>query len=932
MIKKSFYSLRCKQALVVLIFALTAACSPEENRELEQNLSSTHSFSPSISLADQQRNAGEYQQAYELYDSLVKVSGPEEKVYASINRELCRFLASDTLSILPTGLPEATTVSQKVSESLLQGIAETRNGRSGLKNFYHVGALLRSDDKKGTFEYFTMLEQLAWCHQMVHGETDSSYYYYKEALDMAGEFQELSPHIPRLLVQLSEVAITNRDFVAALGYTEEGLRQKPRNKNLHELLILKATLMRRMEKFDSATYYYQLADEKIQLHGDTVSLAKLLRERALHEMIVNNDSLFRYHMSRLERLPARFANSAVVSTDRLYGFYHFLRGNVQASIGAYERAVAHFSRQKLADIVQVGEANFVLTDLYRSIGEFEKAEASIFNSLTYFTSFRGEDVSWDDIIGPEIAGHAFNFVNYRQLAEIQLDRYKSNISDERSLLRSFELYQIIDSLMFQQIRVVEEDALLMFLRQGSLIYSGGIETSYYLYKSTGDTTFLSQAHLFMERSKGLIVYQDLLARNHDYFSDVPESFRDQELQLKARIAALKQSNAYDSPELAGLLRQADQYYQVMEKEYPEYYKAKYKVSSKSYDYFSQLADERQTTIVQYFMNDKHVYFLRYGGFVQFERLEVDDSFVDALSILTDQLQIMPDRKNDVAKRAFAVASSQLYLKLIEPLQSLKHNLLIIPDGSLDHLPFEVLAPDSSRSYRDADYLVKKHNIHYAPSLRVYQLGNKAYVRSFDKILGYSFTRGKFQLSSLPGTGKELASIARVFEGTNLTVRENEQVTREQMLEDLELEYDLVHIGLHATSSDKDRLENKIQCYSVSGGELAQVYGFEIAPLQLKAHTVVLTACQSAYGPIVRGEGTYSLARAFKQAGATNVVASLWNLSDATTSQVVDQFYLGLKAGKLASESLSMAKRKYIEKADELTAHPHFWAGLVCTGY
>ncbi|MEQ8808896.1 MAG: hypothetical protein RIE59_07520, partial [Imperialibacter sp.] len=69
---------------------------------------------------------------------------------------------------------------------------------------------------------------------------------------MAGDFEVLSPHIPRLLVQLSEVAITNRDFVAALGYTEDGLRQKPHNKDLHELLILKATLMRRLEKFDSA--------------------------------------------------------------------------------------------------------------------------------------------------------------------------------------------------------------------------------------------------------------------------------------------------------------------------------------------------------------------------------------------------------------------------------------------------------------------------------------------------------------------------------------------------------------------------------------------------------------------------------------------------------------------------------------------------------
>ncbi|MEQ8812287.1 MAG: hypothetical protein RIE59_24680, partial [Imperialibacter sp.] len=203
--KKSLLSLHCEQALAVLVFTLMAACSPKENRELDHNLSATHSFSPSVSLADQKRNAGEYQQAYELYDSLAKVLGPAEQVYASINRELCRFLANDTITVLSMErLPETVTIAQKVSEGLLLGVFETRNGRSGLKSFYQAGALLRSDDKRETFEYFAMLEQLAWCHQMVHGETDSSYFYYKKALDMAGDFEVLSPHIPRLLVQLSE--------------------------------------------------------------------------------------------------------------------------------------------------------------------------------------------------------------------------------------------------------------------------------------------------------------------------------------------------------------------------------------------------------------------------------------------------------------------------------------------------------------------------------------------------------------------------------------------------------------------------------------------------------------------------------------------------------------------------------------------------------
>ena len=930
--KKSLLSLLCKQALAVLVFALMVACSAKDKREIERNLASTHSFSSPVLLADQKRNEGEYLQAYELYDSLAKVLGPEEQVYASINRELCRFLSNDTLTILSVErVPEAVTVSQKVAEGLLQGIVETRNGRSGLKSFYQTGALLRSEDKKETFEYFTMLEQLAWCHQMVHGETDSSYFYYKKALDMAGDFEVLSPHIPRLLVQLSEVAITNRDLVAALGYTEQGLRYQPKSRDLHELLILKATLLRRMEKFDSANYYYQLADEKIQLKGDTASLAKLLRERALHEMIVNNDSLFRFQMMRLESLPAHFANNAWISTDRLHGFYHFLRGDAQASIDAYERAVAHFSRQKLPDIVQTTEAYWVLAYLYRQIGEYEKAEKNIFAAIVYFSSYKNTPFSWEVLVSPEVANWSFNFVNYQQLAEIELQRYKDRSSDQESLRRSFEIYQLIDSLMFQQIRAVEEDALLMFLRIGRMVYSGAIEASFHLHQLTQDTAYLNQAHLYMERSKGLITYQDLLARNNECFSDVPEEFRTKELQLKAQIAAMKRSYAYDSREMTALLRKADDYYADMQDKYPDYYKAKYQINSDSYAHYADMADAREATFVQYFVGDDYVYALSYGGEGRFERVEADTSFTTALNVVGTQLSKLPNRQDEEAKKAFMESSALLYDKLIRPLGNIQKSLLVIPDGALAYLPFEVLTKEVAVSFRDAPYLIRTCEVNYAPSLQIYSLSQNTQASRTDEIVAYSFTKSLGELYALPGTKKEVALLDKIFSGSDILLRTNEDVTRQRLIDDLVTEGDIIHLGLHASSSLADKLENKIDCYSPTGLDQDALYGYEIAPLSIKAHTVVLTACQSAFGPVVEGEGTYSLARAFKQAGVSNVVASLWNLSDGTTSTLVGSFYNALSQGKSASTSLSLAKRNYLKEADELMTHPHFWSGLVCQG-
>ena len=918
----------------LLLCFIAAACSPQRKESPLQGLISASVVPGQFSRADELRNSGQYESALAIYDSLLQTGGlPEEEYYyAASNRQLCRLLSADTLgrfSIQPQTGPSG--FSGKVIGYLLSGILETREGRPGLGDLHRSKNMLRDAGKEESFEYFLTLEKLGWCHLVLTGESDSAAHYYKEGLAMAYAHNQLSPHISRLLVQLAEVSIINRDFVSSLGYTEEGLRSKPDDKSFHELLILKGTLLRRMEQFDSAGYYYRYAERQTRTKGDTAGLAKLLRERILHDIILNDDSSYQTHMLALKSLPPQHASNDVVSTHRLQGFYHYLKGNVQESIDAYEKALVHFKSRRTPDIVQLMETYFVLAELYTQVKNYDKAEQHIYSALVHLTPYRDSPVSSDKMMAAEVSAQKYSFVNYNLLAGLQLARYEGAAGDESNLLQAFHLYRMIDSLMFERIRIVEEDALLKFLLEGREIYSGGIESSYYLFHATQDTTYLNQAHLFMERSKSLVTYQDLLIRNQEYFSEVPREFREKELQLKARIMALKRRNAYNSSEMAALLREVDQYYEEMERRYPRYYEAKYKLNSKSFDYFKEMAQERQATFVQYFMSDEYVYFLKYDYGHQFGRIKAGESFNQALQVMKNELESPPGRSDATSGRGLLQSSHFLYQKLIKPLGGIQSSLLIIPDGVLGYIPFEVLLADSATDYKKANYLIKNHHINYAPSLKVHELNLSAGDMPVNNILGYAFTKENFHLEPLPGTKKELGMIGELFPGSDLVVRENEEVSREQILEDLEAPFHIIHIGLHATSSNSDRLENKIQCFSESEGEPAEVYGYEIAPLPMQAHTVVLTACQSGFGPVVTGEGAYSLARAFKQAGVTNVISSLWNLSDGSTATITNSFYRAFSHGLPASVSLSDAKREYLELADELTAHPHFWAGLVCQG-
>ena len=67
------------------------------------------------------------------------------------------------------------------------------------------------------------------------------------------------------------------------------------------------------------------------------------------------------------------------------------------------------------------------------------------------------------------------------------------------------------------------------------------------------------------------------------------------------------------------------------------------------------------------------------------------------------------------------------------------------------------------------------------------------------------------------------------------------------------------------------------------------------------------------------------------AGAKSVVTSLWEVSDLSTSQIMDRFYNELKDGETKPEALRQAKLDYLKNADPLTANPHYWAAFIYIG-
>src|SRR5262249_8473521 len=105
---------------------------------------------------------------------------------------------------------------------------------------------------------------------------------------------------------------------------------------------------------------------------------------------------------------------------------------------------------------------------------------------------------------------------------------------------------------------------------------------------------------------------------------------------------------------------------------------------------------------------------------------------------------------------------------------------------------------------------------------------------------------------------------------------------------------------------------------------------DIYDLKLNADLVVLSACQTALGKDIRGEGLVGLVRAFMYAGSPGIVASLWRVHDSATAELMRRFYTAmLKQHAGAADALRQAQDSL--RREPRWAAPYYWAGFTFQG-
>ena len=145
-------------------------------------------------------------------------------------------------------------------------------------------------------------------------------------------------------------------------------------------------------------------------------------------------------------------------------------------------------------------------------------------------------------------------------------------------------------------------------------------------------------------------------------------------------------------------------------------------------------------------------------------------------------------------------------------------------------------------------------------------------------------------------------------------------------------HSMFHLAVHAIANEArpDRAALVLLSDPVNG-EDGFLQTSEVVQLPLNADLVVLSACDTAVGPVQGEEGVETLSRAFLLAGARTVVSTLWSIDDDTTLYLMKSFYAQLARKKPVPYALRVAKKSMLSTFGPTKALPYYWAGFTVEG-
>jgi CHAT domain-containing protein len=394
-----------------------------------------------------------------------------------------------------------------------------------------------------------------------------------------------------------------------------------------------------------------------------------------------------------------------------------------------------------------------------------------------------------------------------------------------------------------------------------------------------------------------------------------------------------------------------------------------------------------TLLLEYALGEPRSYLFAISS-VSFKTYELparsilEKSAGEVYNLLTARQRVKGESQSRYEERVatadsqYTNAVSSLSQMLLEPVASQLGNqrLIIVSDGTLHYIPFEVLTPPPANlvgnNSREANIpLVAQHEIVYLQSASMLRALRDAKDHALSNSSGIAiladpvFDRDdprvpakakpepshngelpkrstdlndgqiEIQLPRLLSTRDEAKMIVRAAPDGSSKVVTSFRATKATVVADDFSRHKILHFATHGVVNDRQPEQSGIMLSLVDEEGNAQ-NGFlrlsDVYKLKLNSDLIVLSACRSALGKQISGEGFVGLTRGFISSGAQNVIASLWKVDDEATAEFMNQFYQAMLRRQL-TPTAALQKAKQSMQAHPKWNHPYYWAAFVAQG-
>jgi len=790
--------------------------------------------------------------------------------------------------------------------------------------------------------------------------------------------------------------------------SEEIYKQKKDENMLASIYINKANIFSRQEDFDKALEYNFIArtiyikdsvrfEEQLSTIYNNIGITYKRKNDILNAIKFLNLSIFlkkddlKAHTTKgnlatcYEKIgnfdkACRLYLEAIYSAENSFGNYnintatHYLNyGNFLYNFYKLEdSALFYLNKAKESYTRTLGDKHPNLSTVYNNLSGFYKKTNQADSALYYAQkSLMALSPDFNDanyILNPDpekVLSKPHLLRSLKNKADIlfALAQNKDNTDFYKASLSSYDL--AIKTIHLIRSGFISEESKLILAESQFSTFDEAIEICYTLYEKTNDKLYLEKAFAYSEQSKSAILAEAIKNNQAMQIGSIPDSLIMQEKEIEKNIwnyeELIYEENKKKNPDqnkinyysryLFEQKQLKENLIKYLEENYSNYHALKYTDNS------LQLSDiqkhlSKKDKFIEYFMGEDHLYIFFIDKKQEtFTRVASDSIFNDQLRYLLFSLSNNNFSHHGYSDfNRFKEASFALFQKLLGPFKNeiSQKNLIVVPDGLLAYLPFEILVGTNKEydriNYKSLDYQLYHNTFQYSISA-LFAFGKQAQFKKAKRSLvafapSYNHVNDTLpekyavrqqyreKLYPLKGIKTEAEEISKLIRGQKYL----DSDASEENFKKIAPDYDILHLAMHTLIDDYDPMYSKMAfAQSNNDHEDGFLNTYELYNLKLNSRMAVLSSCNSGSGKLHRGEGVISLARGFIYAGCPSIVMTLWTVEDKSGVKLMKSFYEHLKKGKTKSEALQQSKIDFIDNADQLKAHPYFWAGYVVIG-